>query len=347
MGFYIRKKILFVHFLAILFLGLLLLDQPFLQAENLCQSNTCRAFKGILKKNCKRHRKRVPKNNDSKKPPGVKNPPGADNAPDIEESDDPNVIFVSSSVALQQALNTDQVVIKIAPQITLNPIESSHSFIIKGRKDITILGGPSTFLDGKGLGTVLKIEDSENIRIRGIFFKNGKSTTGGGGIEISGNSNNIVFSFCTITLNTGIKGGGILIASMEGIVQMVSCLITSNQASSSGGGIFVDSSSKAVCNQCRISGNNALLQGGGLAVNGNTNIIQSTIDHNQAQATDSMALGGGIFIGTNGKVNINRTLIENNIATQGGGVFQSKRAVFNKTSSVVKDNIPDNEFKEQ
>ena len=97
MRFSSRKNFLFVRFFLVLFLGLFLLDQSFLQADNSDQSDTC-CIKRAVKKKCKH-----------KKPPGVHNLPGADNAPDIEEDD---VIIVSTSAELQQALNTDHVVIR-------------------------------------------------------------------------------------------------------------------------------------------------------------------------------------------------------------------------------------------
>jgi hypothetical protein len=97
MRFSSRKNFLFVRFFLVLFLGLFLLDQSFLQADNSDQSDTC-CIKRAVKKKCKH-----------KKLPGVHNLPGADNAPDTEDDD---VIIVSTSAELQQALNTDHVVIR-------------------------------------------------------------------------------------------------------------------------------------------------------------------------------------------------------------------------------------------
>jgi hypothetical protein len=54
--------------------------------------------------------------------------------------------------------------------------------------------------------------------------------------------------------------------------------------------------------------------------------------------------GGAIFIGSTGRVAISRILIEHNLATQNGEVSQSKGAVFNKNNSMVRNNIPNDEF---
>ena len=148
------------------------------------------------------------------------------------------------------------------------------------------------------------------------LFLNATSVTGnfsndsGGGID--NNDGRIKIDDSTIDQNTAVDRGGGIISSST--VEAVDSTISNNQADY-GGGI-------------RING----FDGGGIFVN-------STISGNTAKMS-----GGGIsFASTYGSQSVTNSTITNNSASEGGGISQGGEGRINITSSIIADNVDNND----
>ena len=124
-------------------------------------------------------------------------------------------------------------------------------------------------LDSTNSNTVVKFNTSSSSTILdGFTVTMGyrDTTNYGGGIQITGNSNEARITGCTITNNyTGDKGGGIYIKTTDQCVYTLSpvftnCTISNNTANQIGGGIYAygyGSNVAATFNDCTITNNTA------------------------------------------------------------------------------------------
>lgn len=175
-------------------------------------------------------------------------------------------------------------------------------------------GAATTIIDGNGTDRVLHIRSSVVV-LSDLTIQNGDSTglsgpganqkERGGGILNEGGTA-VTLNRCSILSNTGRGGGGI--NNLIGTMTINDSTIANNSAQENTGGVH----------------NQATL-----------NINTSTISGNDAAGT-----GGGISTGNNGTptININNSTIANNSADDGGGIYQAVGTV-NIQNSLVADNI--------
>jgi len=129
-----------------------------------------------------------------------------------------------------------------------------------------------TILDGQAGGSVVTVRGGVGVNaLDGFTIRNGRTNTGGGGIDCFCSSPTI--ANCTITGNSATYyGGGIYWG--ESSPTIVNCTITGNQASS-GGGLCCEYDSAVITN-CTIAGNIAS-SGGGIYCRYSRSTIANTI----------------------------------------------------------------------
>ncbi len=173
--------------------------------------------------------------------------------------------------------------------------------------DLTVNGdGPtSTIIDGNGLDRVLHIQGLVSaVNVSGVTVRNGDTSSGGGGIFSSSNTD-LTLTDSIVEFNRAHSGGGI---------------------SHHGSGIFTN---------VEIRGNSAAF-GAGISNNNSLTLTNSMIDGNTADFD-----GGGIHNQTQasfGSVTLINTVVKDNSANFGGGVFNSDGEVLITTNSEVSNN---------
>jgi Right handed beta helix region len=148
----------------------------------------------------------------------------------------------------------------------------------------------------------------------------------GGGLRIAGSDANVARIIAsTISDNTAARGGGIFVVPGTGFLEIVGSKITGNRATGDGGGIIVDevatthegSDLKIV--RSKITGNvSESNNGGGVAIfgDGEFTLLSSQVTQNRA-----LLLGGGVALFTTNQSKIAGSLIAQNTAGEGGGIF--------------------------
>ena len=162
-----------------------------------------------------------------------------------------------------------------------------------------------TIIDGTGIGDRLFHVDplgvGYNVQFRGITIQNGASgfplPAGGGGIY---NLGRLTLQNSAVRGNVAVNGGGIMNA---GMVNIFNSEITDNQAQNTGGGIR----------------NDGVLQ-----------INKSFVIGNQTASAALGDDGGGIWNG--GQATIDESIVENNKAIDGAGIFSQNQLTINKTT---------------
>ena len=170
---------------------------------------------------------------------------------------------------------------------------------------------------------------SSNTTIRNVTISNCSASNGGGIYSIYSNPN---LDNITLTDNSAnVCGGG---AYLEGSPILIDVSITENIAGS-GGGICTQGSNLTIRNSI-VSNNVATGEGGGLFVaeDGNSYIEDTFISDNTA------SYGAGLFIVSNVYVNIEGGVISSNFAQyNGGGIEVSYSSVLNLDGTVIENNV--------
>jgi hypothetical protein len=211
--------------------------------------------------------------------------------------------------------------------------------IIRG--NITLVGGPSTFITRAASAPVFRLIETAPgsvLRVVGIFLTGGSSTGTGGAIRNSGGT--VVLDHTTLTRNRAqTLGGGIDNVNPGHVVINTSVISANTAATVNGGGMFNDG--RASINFSRFTDNTSPVgDGGGLRTtggNGLANIFRSTFDHNISGSN-----GGGISIGAPSSLTLIRSLIERNTANNAGGVFVAPGATLVQQLNVIRLNNPNN-----
>jgi len=209
----------------------------------------------------------------------------------------------------------------------------------------TIDGGGDIIIDGDGNFRPITVGTVANVILRSIRITNGSAANGGGvnngghleiydstivdnqaelggGIFSWPNSDTLIIHNTTISENNALQGAGIYARDDE--VEIVESFILDNVADGAGGGIYLHTSQGTPTlevSRTSISGNRATTGSGGGIHNdgGHVEVIDSTISGN-----DAGIIGGGIS--TNGQSSpatliVLRSTIDDNEATQGGGIY--------------------------
>lgn len=207
-------------------------------------------------------------------------------------------------------------------------------------------GATSTIIDGSGSFTgdrVIQITGAVSVSLARLTIRNGRSTSQGGGIFVTGAA--LTISDSAITGNTTTSYGGGISVQGPATLDIRNSTISRNTASSDGAGIEVDTGTTLTISNSDIIDNSANSTGAGIAAFGpasiatitnstisrnsttsvaggirfsqtNATITSSTIDHNTADGPG--ATGAGIL--TDGPLTITNSTISNNSATSPSGV---------------------------
>ena len=194
--------------------------------------------------------------------------------------------------------------------------------------NITISGAGQGLLtiDADQKSRVFFISEGMVVYLDGLSITGGKGTNGGGIY----NHGALTVTNSTISGNTASCGGGI--HSYNASLTLKNCMITGNFADHGGGGI--DNLQSEVIIDNTIISNNQAAYGGGIAVSYG-NIFATNVQIIGNEATQSN--GGGIAIYNNlyRKVELANTLIADNTAPVGGGIYQDQGSIGLKNVTIA------------
>lgn len=224
------------------------------------------------------------------------------------------------------------------------------SFTIEN-KSLTIKGKGEVVLDGQKTRRVMSIHSKEKdiqVNLKNLIIRKGNAFVGAGidaFDQVKLNLEEVVF----VKNRAENRGGGLLFQGIN--LEIRDCEFLNNHAES-GGGIWMETSSGNVIRipnnqiiKTKFEGNTCTFNGAGLLVTGEkdenneTELTLCKILNNKADH-----FGGGIYDAAFVSI-LTRTIIEENKAEKGGGVYKAKQAVFNISfSSKVINNKPDDIF---
>ncbi len=219
------------------------------------------------------------------------------------------VIYFSSNLN-GQAITLTSVLPAIATSVTIQGNGAANTIISGGWN-----GGAATN------GSRVLFISSGTVTLDGLTVTKGNSGTGyGGGIYVG--TANVTLNKVVVSGNKGQEGGGIYLTN--GTLTVTNSTISGNTSLRNGGGIFHANGSTLTLINSTISGNTAsgtggnTYGGGGIYTAGSTaTVVDSTIANNTA----SSGYGGGVFVYTNGRVNLlNSIIIGNTGATAGADI---------------------------
>ena len=169
-------------------------------------------------------------------------------------------------------------------------------------------------------GGGIYVADSANPYVyNNSIYSNIVNQGNGGGIYSSDVSSG-TFENNTISTNTVLLyGGGIFIASASASLNLIGNNITMNEATN-GGGVFVSYSSSPMISNSAISYNTARNNGAGVYLQSNSNLNMTACSLFENIATQ---YGGGIYFENNTNGILSSSMINDNQANIGGGLFLS------------------------
>jgi hypothetical protein len=120
----------------------------------------------------------------------------------------------------------------------------------------------------------------------------------------------------------GGNGGGID-SDSPGLVQVIDSEVSNNDSGGNGGGIEASPDGRMLIQRSSITNNKAAQAGGVMVFGPPVRIVDSTVAGNVASAgPDVEGDGGGIFVGSKGRLELTNSTVANNGAyTSGGGIF--------------------------
>ncbi len=197
----------------------------------------------------------------------------------------------------------------------------NYSLTIEGAgKEQTILDG-SLYIN---TSSVYGPDDKSHITIRGITFKKG-SASYGGGLYIGTRDANITVEDCNFIENTATYNGGGLFAKSfsSGIVTIRNNIFTENKSITyGGGGVFAWSRyGKVIINNNEFISNTSNYRGGGAYVYSSYNAVE--IEGNSFSQNSTGDKGGGLFAWSEEETVLieNNKFQENTSSDSGGGIL--------------------------
>jgi subtilisin-like proprotein convertase family protein len=176
----------------------------------------------------------------------------------------------------------------------------------------TIVGNSSQNGSGGGI-----LSSSGNLSVTESEVRNNYVNYGGNGGGIASDVGSASISRTTIAGNSGGTGNGGGIWKRGGSLSVTESTLSDNRTQSSGGGIFSDGAVLSV-QSSTISGNSARDDGGGLSIQSGVgqaaSILNSTVAFNRARSYYyGLGAGGGIITGVSTVVNLDHTIVANNV----------------------------------
>ena len=257
--------------------------------------------------------------------------------------------------------------ISLRDAIALAPAGETIGFVYGGTIDLTLgefmIDKDLTISAGSGLQLTIDAQDNSrifnvtggNVGISGLTLTRGRADdpfeSTGGAIR---NQGSLTITSSTITSSYAYFGGGI--ANVRGgALTITGSTISDNSAGIRGGGVFFNGVTSTEDSMSiigsTISGNTAEEDGGGIYAYafpyyGDSYapimILNSTISGNAAGET--FGYGGGVFLYRAITPVISGSLISNNSARAGGGIFQIAYSELTIADSTISDNAASSEF---
>ncbi|HLN28714.1 MAG TPA: DUF4214 domain-containing protein [Gemmataceae bacterium] len=171
-------------------------------------------------------------------------------------------------------------------------------------------------------GGALCAQDDYGINVSNSTFAGNVAQNGdGGAIDNAGQNARLTSDTLQSNIAEGLGGtGGALYSSSTGNVTMFYCLVLDNSATGEGGGIAQTSASLTIA-ASQFTANAAAVYGGAVYVATPFNLVNSTLNGNQAEDA-----GGGAFVdytSSTASQIINDTFTLNTAAATGGGICES------------------------
>ena len=210
--------------------------------------------------------------------------------------------------------------------------EIKDTTIIKDKVGLTI-DGHDHILDGKGKNRILKVDNSINVTLQNIVFKNAYlNDSSGAAIWAKGCA--ITLVNCTFINNMALSGG-VFYANLGGN-KIINCTFDSNIANRSGGAININGEGNTIIDNA-FKNNKATIDGGAIYLsNGNGEEIKNNIFINNSATRH----GGAINLNQTGvSIFKNNTFIDNTASNMGGAA----RIIISNSNG--KTTISNNKFK--
>ena len=177
------------------------------------------------------------------------------------------------------------------------------------------------------------VENSKNLKVLDVNFKNNHINGSGGAININSDSAYVLLNNATFRNNYATQGGAININSRTSKVEIINSRFINNTPLNSGGAICIESALSAnIFNSSFV--NNTALRGFGGAIFTN----QSDINIRNSNFTSSKAYVGGAIYDNNSNLSIVNIIANNNTATYYGGAIYKQEGSSTINSSSFNDN---------
>lgn len=177
------------------------------------------------------------------------------------------------------------------------------------------------------------VENSKNLKVLDVNFKNNNINGSGGAININSDSAYVLLNNATFRNNYATQGGAIYINSRTSKVEIINSKFINNTALNSGGAICIESVLSANIFNSSFVNNTALQDFGGAIFTNLSNIsIRNSI------FTSSKAYMGGAIYDNNSNLSIVNIIANNNTATYYGGAIYKQEGSSTINSSSFNDN---------
>lgn len=199
-----------------------------------------------------------------------------------------------------------------------------------------------------------------SVTLKNCVISNNTSKTGGGGIQISMDSEFTQIEDCILSQNTSAGSGGGLFAKVtSGNLVLRNCSILNNASGGHGGGIYLEGNGPGIeFTNCKFLNNWAQINGGGVSINvaaGNIRFQDSLVLNNSANKPQSSGClqwrsGGGLFASLGAaELKIVNSEVSGNSVTAvhtgtycdaygaGGGLYLIGRTIIN--NSLLRSNV--------
>lgn len=195
-----------------------------------------------------------------------------------------------------------------------------------------VISGNATY--DKGIGNTCGVDTGDGGYGGGVYTK-GANVTIGGSANITNNRVDAWIADSGV-YNYGLLGGGGIACTHGGTLTMTGGSVTANYSKEAGGGIYAGFHSQPITFSMTggtIAGNESVnAEGGGLRIStGTTGVIEAASASNKVYITNNKTMtggttgrggdwgGGGVFVQTNGTLNLRAALITKNEAGGWGG----------------------------
>lgn len=177
------------------------------------------------------------------------------------------------------------------------------------------------------------VENSKNLKVLDVNFKNNNINGSGGAININSDSAYVLLNNATFRNNYATQGGAIYINSRTSKVEIINSRFINNTALNSGGAICIESALSANIFNSSFVNNTALQDFGGAIFTNLSNIsIRNSI------FTSSKAYMGGAIYDNNSNLSIVNIIANNNTATYYGGAIYKQEGSSTINSSSFNEN---------